>query len=79
MHHAAFEVASEDQGLELLDRAPDRVGLLENVDAVLVLFDHAAHALEMALDVIQALEGLWFGGRVHRDALSGLTNHPLPR
>ena len=42
---ARGEVALEERGLEGFERALDGVGLLEDVDAVLVLLDHLANAL----------------------------------
>ena len=45
-----------------IERAFDSVGLLDDVDAVLVGFDHFADAFEMALDGGQAVQDLLLVG-----------------
>ena len=54
--HTAGEVALQQQRVKLVEGPLDRVGLLEDVHAVLVRLDHFADALEVALDRGQPLE-----------------------
>jgi hypothetical protein len=49
-------VIFEDEGFELCDGAPDGIGLLEHVNAVLVFFNHASYALQVAVDVIETAQ-----------------------
>jgi copper chaperone len=49
-----LEMVFEQLGLQLLDGAPDRVGLLQDVDAILVVLDHSAHGAEMSLNCGEA-------------------------
>src|ERR1700682_2384985 len=51
--HACLEVLLEHQGIAALERLLDRHRLLQHVDAVLVLLDHALHGLEVAGDRAQ--------------------------
>ena len=55
-------MALEERGLERLERALDRVGLLDDVDAVLVVLDHLADALQVALDGGEAIQDLLLVG-----------------
>jgi hypothetical protein len=55
---AGAEVAGEDDRLQLLEGAADGEGLLEDVDAVGVLLDHALDAVEVAVDVAEAFEAV---------------------
>src|SRR5262245_37238088 len=57
---ATLEVAFDQQRLELLQRLAHRIGLAQDVDAVLILFDHLADPPNVALDVIEALENVLF-------------------
>ena len=59
---AGREVALEQGRLERLQGALDGVGLLEDVDAVHVLLDHLADALEVALDGRQSIEDVLLVG-----------------
>src|SRR5207248_1281707 len=45
---AAVQMSGQQEAFELVDRALDRVGLLQDVDAILVFLDHPADALEMS-------------------------------
>src|SRR3990172_4816828 len=53
---AMVEVAVQHHRLHLLDGAAHGEGLLQDLRAVLVLFDHAADPLQVTLDVVEALE-----------------------
>src|SRR5262249_46068786 len=65
---ARAEVALEQGAFERLERSLDGIRLVEDVDAVLVGFDHLADALEVALDGRQAVQDLLLVG-LHRGAL----------
>src|SRR5579875_545382 len=65
---AGGEVAFEQDAVELVEGALDGVGLLENVDAVLVLLDHLANAFNVALDIREPVENV-FLFRLHAGLL----------
>src|SRR4029079_9131491 len=48
--HAGLEMRAKDHGIHTLERLLDRHRLLQDVDAVLILFDHPLDGFEMALD-----------------------------
>ena len=64
-NYAGLHVASEHELLQLFDGLPDGVGLLEDIDAVLVLLDHAAYAVEVSVDVAEAAKAGFFGVGFH--------------
>src|SRR5215470_4624449 len=57
--HARGQVSFQQRTLEGLDRALDRVRLLEDVDAVNVVLDHLADTAQMTLDGRQAVHDLF--------------------
>src|SRR5262249_33746017 len=60
----AVQVALQQDALQLVDGPLDRIGLFQDVDAVLILVDHLADPLQVALDVGQPPEYVRFG-RLH--------------
>src|SRR6266849_4188305 len=52
--YAAREMTAEELALETLQRALDRVGLLQHVDAIGVFVDHAFDRLDVAFDTREA-------------------------
>ena len=56
--HAALDVILEDEDRERVDGGPERAGLLEDVDAVLLALDHPADAADLALDAGEAAHEL---------------------
>src|SRR5258707_10823136 len=53
-----LQVVLQDNRFELLNRLAYRIGLTENIDTVLILFDHFTYSLEVSLNIIQAFEDL---------------------
>src|SRR4029078_2059348 len=68
---AGVEVAGEHDRFNLLDGASDGLGLLEDIDAVVIRLDHALDAGQVAFDKVDALEDVGFGG-----VLQGLSHTP---
>ena len=54
-------MALKQPRLELLDGSSHREGLLQYIDAVLVVLDHAANARQVPLDVAKPFEGVDLG------------------
>ena len=63
---AALDVVLEDEDRQGIDRGPQRGGLLEDVDAVLLALDHPRDTADLALHARQASHEL---GRVLRVAV----------
>src|SRR5207247_9048053 len=70
--HARFDMAGEQQLLDLIERALHRGDLEEGVHAVGVVTDHALQPLHLALDAAPSAQRLRFGGVVeHPGTLRG--------
>ena len=59
MRHAMGGVVLENFVLDLPQRGFDRLHLVENVDAVALLFQHASNAANLALDAREAGQQFW--------------------
>src|SRR5258707_3824024 len=62
---AAMQMAFDKQRLQLLYRLTHRVGLAQDIHAILILFDHFANTAQVPFDIIESLENLLFIG-LHR-------------
>ena len=63
LHHAGMQVALQQDGFHLFDGPAHRVGLLQDVHAVFVLFQHFPDTGKVTFDIAQSLQGLGFGFR----------------
>src|SRR5579859_7193797 len=70
---AAMQMIFEDQRFQLLDGLAHGVRLPENVYTILVFLDHLANTAEMALDITDSLEDVFFVGP-HRT----FSSYPYP-
>src|SRR5690242_11144370 len=65
--------------LKLVERTLHRVGLFQNIDAILVVLDHFADGFQMALDIGQALDRVFLGRLVtFHWLLASFTTHTPP-
>src|SRR5579863_6238717 len=60
LRDAVLEMLFEKQALKLFNRLAHRIGLAQNIDTILIRFDHLTNATDMALNIIQPLEGFLF-------------------
>ena len=62
---AVLQVIVQDLLLDLVERRPHRAHLVDDVDAVAVVFDHARYAAHLALDAAQTGELRFLQALIH--------------
>src|SRR6185437_6386866 len=55
-----MQMLLKEQRFKLLNGFAHRVGLAQNIDTILIGFHHLANPANVALDIVQALEGFLF-------------------
>src|SRR5260370_1699644 len=75
--HAGSKMAFQERRFEGLQGALDGIGLLDNVDAVLVFLDHFADAFEVSFDGSQSVQDLFLVA-LHGRARFGWLLIPTP-
>src|SRR5436305_9872888 len=56
--NAGLQMVFQNERLEFLDGLAYRIGLAQNVNAILVLFNHLANTTNMSFDVVQPFEDI---------------------
>src|SRR5262249_20423587 len=77
-YHTAVEMPGQDKAVELVQRALDRLGLVEYVTAVGIVFDYPLNPAHMAFDGLEPVQQLVFVS-VHLRVSLCVSSHPLPR
>jgi len=54
VRHAVLQMIVQDPLLDLVERGPHRPHLVDDIDAIAVILDHARHAAHLALDAAKA-------------------------